>query len=95
MFKPPKAHPLTIAMLVIIPLVLLVLVACTDANFDAVTRYNNPSHIECYQYDIKTLDDTSTGKVEFAENSNQFYYRSKQTNKLVQVINMSCTIKEI
>lgn len=74
---------------------LAILAACTDANFDAVTRYNNPSHIECYQYDIKTLDDTSTGKVEFAEKSNQFYYRSKQTNKLVQVINMSCTIKEI
>ena len=74
---------------------LAILSACTDANFDAVTRYNNPSHIECYQYDVKTLDDTSTGKVEFAEKSNQFYYRSKQTNKLVQVINMSCTIKEI
>lgn len=94
MFKPPKASPLTIVLLVIIPLALL-LVSCTDANFDAVTRYNNPSHIECYQYDIKTLDDTSTGKVEVAEKSNQFYYRSKQTNKLVQVINMSCTIKEI
>lgn len=94
MFKPPKARHITIAMLIIIPLALL-MVSCTDANFDAVTRYNNPSHIECYQYDIKTLDDTSTGKVEFAEKSNQFYYRSKQTNKLVQVINMSCTIKEI
>lgn len=94
MFKPLKASPLTIALLVLIPLALL-MVSCTDANFDAVTRYNNPSHIECYQYDIKTLDDTSTGKVEFAEKSNQFYYRSKQTNKLVQVINMSCTIKEI
>lgn len=94
MFKPPKASPLTIALLVLIPLALL-MVSCTDANFDAVTRYNNPSHIECYQYDIKTLDDTSTGKVEFAEKSNQFYYRSKQANKLVQVINMSCTIKEI
>ena len=93
MFKPPKASPLTIALLVLIPLALL-MVSCTDANFDAVTRYNNPSHIECYQYDIKTLDDTSTGKVEFAEKSNQFY-RSKQANKLVQVINMSCTIKEI
>lgn len=94
MLKAPKASPLTIALLVLIPLALL-MVSCTDANFDAVTRYNNPSHIECYQYDIKTLDDTSTGKVEFAEKSNQFYYRSKQTNKLVQVINMSCTIKEI
>lgn len=94
MFKPPKASHITIAMLIIIPLALL-MVSCTDANFDAVTRYNNPSHIECYQYDVKTLDDTSTGKVEFAEKSNQFYYRSKQTNKLVQVINMSCTIKEI
>ena len=94
MFKPPKASPLTIALLVLIPLALL-MVSCTDANFDAVTRYNSPSHIECYQYDVKTLDDTSTGKVEFAEKTNQFYYRSKQTNKLVQVINMSCTIKEI
>lgn len=71
------------------------LASCTDATFDVVTRYNSPSHIECYQYDVKTLDDTSTGKVEFAEKTNQFYYRSKQTNKLVQVINMSCTIKEI
>ena len=94
MFKPPKASPLTIAMLIIIPLALL-MVSCTDATFDAVTRYNSPSHIECYQYDVKTLDDTSTGKVEFAEKTNQFYYRSKQTNKLVQVVNMSCTIKEI
>lgn len=94
MFKAPKASPLTIALLVIIPLALL-MVSCTDATFDAVTRYNSPSHIECYQYDVKTLDDTSTGKVEFAEKTNQFYYRSKQTNKLVQVINMSCTIKEI
>ena len=94
MFKPPKASPLTIALLVIIPLALL-MVSCTDATFDAVTRYNSPSHIECYQYDIKTLDDTSTGKVEFSEKTNQFYYRSKQTNKLVQVVNMSCTVKEI
>ena len=94
MLKAPKASPITIALLIIIPLLLL-LVSCTDANFDAVTRYNNPSHIECYQYDVKTLDDTSTGKVEIAEKSNQFYYRSKQTNKLVQVINMNCTIKEI
>ena len=69
--------------------------SCTDATFDVVTRYNSPSHIECYQYDVKTLDDTSTGKVEFAEKTNQFYYRSKQTNKLVQVVNMSCTVKEI
>lgn len=88
-----RKSTLTLSILVAVPLALLV--SCTDANFDAVTRYNNPSHIECYQYDIKTLDDTSTGKVEFAEKSNQFYYRSKQTNKLVQVINMSCTIKEI
>lgn len=85
----------TLALSILIAVPLALLVSCTDANFDAVTRYNNPSHIECYQYDIKTLDDTSTGKVEFAEKSNQFYYRSKQTNKLVQVINMSCTIKEI
>lgn len=35
MFKPPKASPLTIAMLIIIPLALL-MVSCTDANFDAV-----------------------------------------------------------
>lgn len=88
-----RKSPLALGILIAVPIVLLV--SCTDANFDAVTRYNNPSHIECYQYDIKTLDDTSTGKVEFAEKSNQFYYRSKQTNKLVQVINMSCTIKEI
>lgn len=88
-----RKSTLALSILVAVPLALLV--SCTDANFDAVTRYNNPSHIECYQYDIKTLDDTSTGKVEFAEKSNQFYYRSKQTNKLVQVINMSCTIKEI
>lgn len=88
-----RKSTLTLRILIAVPLALLV--SCTDANFDAVTRYNNPSHIECYQYDIKTLDDTSTGKVEFAEKSNQFYYRSKQTNKLVQVINMSCTIKEI
>ena len=85
----------TLALSILIAVPIALLVSCTDANFDAVTRYNNPSHIECYQYDIKTLDDTSTGKVEFAEKSNQFYYRSKQTNKLVQVINMSCTIKEI
>ena len=85
----------TLALSILIAAPIALLVSCTDANFDAVTRYNNPSHIECYQYDIKTLDDTSTGKVEFAEKSNQFYYRSKQTNKLVQVINMSCTIKEI
>ena len=88
-----RKSTLALSILVAVPLALLV--SCTDANFDAVTRYNNPSHIECYQYDIKTLDDTSTGKVEFAEKSNQFYYRSKQTNKLVQVINMTCTIKEI
>ena len=88
-----RKSTLALGILIAVPLALLV--SCTDANFDAVTRYNNPSHIECYQYDIKTLDDTSTGKVEFAEKSNQSYYRSKQTNKLVQVINMSCTIKEI
>lgn len=89
-----RKSSLALGILVVVPLSLL-LVSCTDANFDAVTRYNNPSHIECYQYDIKTLDDISTGKVEIAEKSNQFYYRSKQTNKLVQVVNMSCTIKEI
>ena len=81
--------------LVIAVIIASFLASCTDATFDAVTRYNSPSHIECYQYDVKTLDDTSTGKVEFAEKTNQVYYRSKQTNKLVQVVNMSCTIKEI
>lgn len=89
-----RKSSLALGILIAVPLALL-LVSCTDANFDAVTRYNNPSHIECYQYDIKVIDDISTGKVEFAEKSNQFYYRSKQTNKLVQVVNMSCTIKEI
>lgn len=71
-----------------------VLTSCTDANFDKATRYNSPTHIECYQYDVKTLDDTSTGRVEFTEMGN-FYYRSKTTGKLVQVVGMACTIKEI
>lgn len=73
----------------------LVLTSCTDAEFDRVTRFSKPSHIECYQYDVKTLDDVSTGKVQFSENGAGFYYRSKNTNNLVQVVQMSCTIKEI
>lgn len=72
-----------------------ILTACTDAEFDRHMRWNNPAKIECYQYDVKVLNDVSTGKVEFAENGSGFYYRSKLTNKLVQTINLNCTIKEI
>lgn len=72
-----------------------ILTACTDAEFDRQLRWSNPTKIECYQYNTKVLEDESTGKVEFATNGSGFYYRSRITNKLVQTINLNCTIKEI
>lgn len=85
----------SIKLVILGTLTVVSLAACTDAEFDRRLRWNNPAKIECYQYDVKVLDDVSTGKVEFAENGSGFYYRSKNTNKLVQTINLNCTIKEI
>lgn len=75
--------------------IIIATTACTDAEFDRNLRWNNPAKIECYSNGTKTLDDVSTGSVKFAENGAGFYYRSKFTNKFVQVVRSECTIQEL
>lgn len=73
----------------------IAIIGCTDAEFDKNLRWNNPASIICYSNGTKTLDDISTGSVKFSENGAGFYYRSKVTNKFVQVVRSECTIKEL
>lgn len=70
-------------------------VGCTDAEFDRITRVFSKANVQCYSNGVQTLNDVSTGKVEFSENGAGFYYRSKNTNKLVQVIRSNCIIQEL
>lgn len=73
----------------------LILFGCSDATFDKNLRWNNPAKIQCYSNGSLTLDDISTGRVEFSENGAGFYYRSKVTGGLVQVVRSDCFVKEI
>ena len=78
-----------------ISLISLMLFGCSDATFDKNLRWNNPATIQCYSNGSLTLDDVSTGRVEFSENGADFYYRSKITGGLVQVVRSDCFVKEI
>lgn len=79
----------------IITILSLILFGCSDATFDKNLRWNSSAAIQCYSNGVLTLDDISTGRVEFSENGAGFYYRSKVTGGLVQVVRSDCFVKEI
>ena len=68
--------------------------ACTDAMYGSVTRFNKETEIMCYSgSSTPVFVDRSTGKVEYSEHGGGVYYKSKNTDKFVQVY-MDCVITE-
>ena len=69
-------------------------VACSDADFDKMTRFNNEADIMCYSGSPTPIfTDRSTGMVRASETGNGLYYRSKTTGKLIQLY-MDCVVIE-
>ena len=69
------------------------LTACTDAEFKRNTRVFSKASIKCYSAGTLMIDDVSTGKVEFNnESGGGFYYNSAKTNQLVQIVRSDCIV---
>ena len=87
----PK-NRLVISVLCAILITPLVIKFLPDAGFDRVTRFNEPTIINCYSGSKEPVfTDRSTGMVQSMETGNGFYYRSSKTGKLVQLY-MDCAI---
>jgi len=70
------------------------LVACSDAEWDRITRFNNPADIICYSGSDKPVyTDRSTGMVEASKNGSGLFYRSEKTGRLIQLY-MDCVVIE-
>lgn len=58
---------------------------CTDAQRSRITSYGSSAKIQCYSGGKLIYDGTSTGKVVSEENSDGYYFREKDTNRLLEV----------
>lgn len=63
----------------------LVLMSCTDATVSQVTSYGDKHKIELYSGGKMVRSWVSTGKVKSESNSDGYYFRDNETDKLVRV----------
>lgn len=74
-----------LALIVATTLVVSSMVGCTSSTRAKLGGYLNEHTIEMYSGGVKVREWTSVGKVLSEENSDGYYFKDKDTGKLVEV----------
>lgn len=71
--------------LIVIPVVAFVLASCTSADRAKLGGYGSEFRIEMYSGGVKVREWVSAGKVESESNSDGYYFKDKESGKLIEV----------
>ena len=70
---------------IVVCIILLGLVSCTDAKMKQLTTIGNPGKIRCYSGGVIIYEGESTGKIATENQSDGWYFEEKGTGNLVRV----------
>lgn len=70
----------------LIALVVMIFVAgCTEASREKMFSLGGSRHIICYSGGVKIYEGHSSGKISSEETSDGYYFKDKETGKLIEV----------
>lgn len=72
-------------LLLILAILLVTLVGCTDAQRGKITSLGDSAKIECYSGGLLIYSGLSTGKISSESNSDGYYFRDSKTDKMMEV----------
>lgn len=63
----------------------LLMTGCTDAGIGKITSVGDSAHVSCYSGGKLIYDGYSTGKVESDFSSDGYYFKDRETGKMLEV----------
>lgn len=64
---------------------LLTVIGCSDGSISKLTSYGESRSIKCYSAEKLIYSGTSTGKIQSEKSSDGYYFREKESGRLMEV----------